>query len=239
MPIIDQDDILIGRTPLAEGGFGAVYNAKWKSANDIIVAVKVGRCMPREVNLIVTLKPHPNIITFHELVKVSEFETQIVMEFADKGSIYSYMKPFIDHGQRLAPTLSLQWAMEIALGVQYLHQNDIVHRDLKPQNVLLVGEKLQAKITDSGSVRNLEQTAKGAVFGTTQLYQAPESCPFEVDRVPIISKKYDTYSYSMMLWELLTTKEHFGGKKNFMGLFLEVVLKKNRPDINEIPGDFN
>ena len=68
MPIIDQDDILIGRTPLAEGGFGAVYKAKWKSANDIIVAVKVGRCMPRELNLMVTLKPHPNIITFHGLV---------------------------------------------------------------------------------------------------------------------------------------------------------------------------
>ena len=154
----------------------------------------------------VTLKPYPNIITFHGLVKVSEFEVQIVMEFVDKGSIYSYMKPFIDQGQHLAPTLSLQWAMEIALGVQYLHQNDIVHRDLKPQNVLLVGEKLQAKITDFGSVRNLEQTAKASVFGTTQLYQAPESCPFEVDRVPVISKKYDTYSYAIMLWELLTTK---------------------------------
>ena len=138
MPIIDQDDIVIGMVPLAEGGFGAVYKAQWKSANDMIVAVKVGRCMPCEVNLMVTLKPHPNIITFHGLVKVSEFETQIVMEFADKGSIYSYMKPFIDQGQRLAPALSLQWAMEIALGVQYLHQNDTVHRDLKLQNVLLV-----------------------------------------------------------------------------------------------------
>ena len=238
MPIIDQDDIVMGSAPLAEGGFGAVYKAQWKSAKNMIVAVKVGRCMPREINLMVTLKPHPNIIVFHGLLKVSEFETQIVMEFADKGSIYSHVKPFIDQGLRLAPTLSLQWAMEIALGVQYLHHNDIVHRDLKPQNVLLVGEKLQAKITDFGSVRNLEQTAKASVFGSTQLYQAPESCPFEVDRVPVISKKYDTYSYSLMLWELLTTKELFGGNKNFMALFLEIVLKKNRPDLNEIPDDF-
>ena len=42
MPIIDQDDIVIGRVPLAEGGFGAVYKVKWKSANNMIVAVKVG-----------------------------------------------------------------------------------------------------------------------------------------------------------------------------------------------------
>ena len=237
-PVINQDDIVMGSAPLAEGGFGAVYKAQWKSANNMIVAVKVGRCMPREINLMVSLKPHPNIIAFHGLVKVSEFETHIVMEFADKGSIYSHMKPFIDRCLRLAPALSLQWAMEIALGVQYLHRNDIVHRDLKPQNVLLVGEKLQAKITDFGSVRNLEQTAKASVFGSTQLYQAPESCPFEVDRVPVISKKYDTYSYALMLWELLTTKELFGGNKNFCALFFEVVLKNNRPDVSEIPGDF-
>ena len=41
-----------------------------------------------------------------------------------------------------------------------------------------------------------------------------------------------------MLWELLTTKELFGGNKNFCALFFEVVLKNNRPDVSEIPGDF-
>ena len=119
-PVINQDDIVMGSAPLAEGGFGAVYKAQWKSANNMIVAVKVGRCMPLEINRMVSLKPHPNIIAFHGLVKVSEFETHIVMEVADKGSIYSHMKPFIDRGLRLAPALSLQWAMEIALGVQYI-----------------------------------------------------------------------------------------------------------------------
>lgn len=131
------------------------------------------------------------------------------MEFADQGTIYTHMKALREKGKCLEPALSLQWAMEVALGMQHLHNNDIVHRDLKPQNVLLVGDELQAKLTDFGSVRELPSTAVASAFGTTLLYQAPESSPIEIGQLPVISKKYDSYSYGMLLWELLTSKHLF------------------------------
>lgn len=33
------------------------------------------------------------------------------------------------------------FALQIAKGINYLHDNDVTHRDLKPQNLLLTTEK--------------------------------------------------------------------------------------------------
>lgn len=234
--IIAIDDIEMDRSPIAQGGFGAVYRGQWKSANKT-VAVKVGQCTVREVDMFSTMEPHPNIITFYGLVKVSKIETRIVMEFADKGTIHTHMKALRGKGKRLEPALSLQWAMEVALGVQHLHNNDIVHRDLKPKNVLLVGEMLEAKLTDFGSVRDLPNTAIASAFGTTLLYQAPESSPMEIDKVAVISKKYDSYSYGIVLWELLTSKQPFDGM-NEKAVFFKVITENLRPNIGDIRSDF-
>ena len=236
MRIIAISDIVMDESPIAQGGFGAVYRAQWKSENKR-VAVKVGHCTAREIDMVSTVEPHPNIIAFYGLVKVSKHETRIIMELADQGTIHSHMKMAREKGKRLEPALSLQWAMEVALGVQHLHTNDIVHRDLKPQNVLLVGEKLQAKLTDFGSVRELPSTAVASAFGTTLLYQAPESSPMEIGQVPVISKKYDSYSYGMMLWELLSSKQLFEGLNEKMA-FLKVITEDLRPDVKDIRSDF-
>ena len=234
--IIAISDIAMDESPIAQGGFGAVYRAQWKSENKR-VAVKVGHCTVREIDMVSTVEPHLNIIAFYGVVKVSKHETRIIMELADQGTIYSHMKMVREKGKCLEPALSLQWAMEVALGVQHLHNNDIVHRDLKPQNVLLVGEKLQAKLTDFGSVRELPSTAVASAFGTTLLYQAPESSPMEIGQVPVISKKYDSYSYGMMLWELLSSKQLFEGLNEKMA-FLKVIAENLRPDVKDIRSDF-
>ena len=236
MQIIAISDIAMDESPIAQGGFGAVYKAQWKSENKR-VAVKVGHCTAREIDMVSTVEPHPNIIAFYGLVKVSKHETRIIMELADQGTIYSHMKMVREKGKCLEPALSLQWAMEVASGVQHLHTNDIVHRDLKPQNVLLVGEKLQAKLTDFGSVRELPSTAVASAFGTTLLYQAPESSPMEIGQVPVISKKYDSYSYGFMLWELLSSKQLFEGLNEKMA-FLKVITENLRPNVKDIRSDF-
>ena len=234
--VIAIDDIEMDKSPVAQGGFGAVYAGLWKSENRR-VAVKVGHTTAREIDMVSKIESHPNIITFYGLVKVSKIETRIVMELADKGTIYSHMKTLRREGKYLEPALSLQWAMEVALGVQHLHNNDIVHRDLKPKNVLLVGEKLKATLTDFGSVRDLPNTAVASVFGTTLLYQAPESSPMEVDKVAIISKKYDSYSYGVILWELLTSKQPFEGMNEKMAFF-KVITENYRPNVEDIRSDF-
>nr|GMD30291.1 protein ECERIFERUM 3-like [Ipomoea batatas] len=59
----------------------------------------------------------------------------IVMEYLPKGDLRTYL----DTNGTLKPTKALRFAMDIARGMNYLHENKpeaIIHRDLEPSNVL-------------------------------------------------------------------------------------------------------
>ena len=47
---------------------------------------------------------------------------------------------------------ALEWALQVASGMAYLHRKEYVHRDMKPQNVLL-NESNRALVADLGTVR--------------------------------------------------------------------------------------
>jgi len=49
-------------------------------------------------------------------------------------------------------TQALEWALQVASGMEYLHRKGYVHRDMKPQNVLL-NKSNDALVADLGTVR--------------------------------------------------------------------------------------
>lgn len=56
------------------------------------------------------------------------------MEFCPYGPLYNLLKD----GEEVPPQRLVNWAKQIAAGMQYLHSNKIIHRDLKsPKSVLL------------------------------------------------------------------------------------------------------
>ena len=78
---------------------------------------------------------HPNIVTFF-CACLKAPNCCIVLEYCSRGSLESVLRdPVIpiDHPKRL------QFAMDIARGMNYLHSQDppIIHRDLKSDNVLV------------------------------------------------------------------------------------------------------
>lgn len=50
------------------------------------------------------------------------------MEYCPNGTLYNYLHK---EENQLSPRLTVDWAVQIASGMQYLHQHKIIHRDLK------------------------------------------------------------------------------------------------------------
>lgn len=126
----------------------------------------------------------------------------------------------------LTPSDRMIIAIDVARGLQYLHERNIIHRDLKSLNVLLDKNK-RARISDFGLARitsSLQQIPLTGNIGTTP-WMAPE--------VLISSPAYDTradvYSYGILLWELLTCETPYKGIS--ADKIITMVLKNHRPPL--------
>ena len=180
-----------------------MFRGKWKARKGEVVAVK--KCtltgtkrdpdIPREVQILSSVPEHPHIIAFYG-ISINFPDILIVTEFAEKGSLFNYL-----HKEKQVPTVdqSLAWALEVAQGMEHLHNHDIIHRDLKSANILLSTE-MTAKVCDFGTARYLSHTTMQTKASGTFRWMAPEV----MEAVEAnINKKCDSFSYGMVVYELL------------------------------------
>ncbi|XP_070158287.1 mitogen-activated protein kinase kinase kinase 11 isoform X2 [Polyergus mexicanus] len=199
------------------GGFGKVYRGIWKKRE---VAVKAARQdageepsvtlenVRQEAKLFWLLK-HENIVQL-EGVCLKMPNMCLVMEYARGGSLNRVLS-----GRKIRPSVLVDWAIQIARGMDYLHNKapiSLIHRDLKSSNVLL-SEPIEnddfqhktLKITDFGLAREVYKTTRMSAAGT-YAWMAPE-----VIKKSIFSKASDVWSYGVLLWELLTGETPYKG----------------------------
>jgi serine/threonine protein kinase len=53
------------------------------------------------------------------------------------GTLEEYIKNVRSRGETIDPDTIVQWAVQIALAMQYVHSKRILHRDLKTANIFL------------------------------------------------------------------------------------------------------
>ncbi|XP_071440662.1 mitogen-activated protein kinase kinase kinase 9-like isoform X3 [Hetaerina americana] len=213
---IDFSELDLGEV-IGVGGFGKVYRGFWRGQE---VAVKAARQDPdedisvtmenvrQEAKLFWLLK-HENIVSL-EGVCLQIPNLCLVMEYARGGSLNRVLA-----GRKIRPDVLVDWAIQIARGMNYLHNGapiSLIHRDLKSSNVLLSepieNDDLQfktLKITDFGLAREVYKTTRMSAAGT-YAWMAPE-----VIKTSTFSKASDVWSYGVLLWELLTGETPYKG----------------------------
>ncbi|KAL2728049.1 vascular endothelial growth factor receptor 1-like [Vespula maculifrons] len=95
----------------------------------------------------------------------------------------------------------IQFALDIAKGMEHLESKGIIHRDLAARNILLTSN-LSLKISDFGLSRNGIYTINDMSSKIRQLpvrWMSPETLQ---DR--IFSSKSDVWSFAVVLWEIGT-----------------------------------
>ncbi|KAJ3589946.1 hypothetical protein NHX12_007903, partial [Muraenolepis orangiensis] len=135
---IDFSELVLEEV-IGAGGFGKVYKGVWREEE---VAVKAARQDPdedisvtaesvrQEARLFWMLR-HPNIISLRG-VCLREPNLCLVMEYARGGGLNRALA-----GKKVPPRVLVNWAVQIATGMNYLHNQTIVpviHRDLKSSN---------------------------------------------------------------------------------------------------------
>ncbi|GMH39462.1 hypothetical protein BSKO_07360 [Bryopsis sp. KO-2023] len=118
---------------------------------------------------------HPHVIQFRRLLELRG-QVGIVMEFADGGNLFDYVK----QRRRLEETLARWFFQQLILAVDYCHRKGVVNRDIKLENLLLQNDQLfpQLKLCDFGYSKNDDDSLPKSMVGSPN-YMAPEVLSFQ------------------------------------------------------------
>ncbi|CAK9208453.1 unnamed protein product [Sphagnum troendelagicum] len=239
--LIKFDDVDVhGKERLGEGSFGTVFKCEFLGGT---AAAKVfGRPqntsrkdVENEVNLLAKLQ-HPNVVQFigHTF---NETQEVIVLELM-RQDLESYLASRMA-GNEGRPPLPLLGAVDVMLqiahGMNYLHESHVMHRDLKARNVLINvvkdDENLElswsrhVKIADFGLSKLKDNSQFTTMDMGTTPWRAPEVFDQEDNKDTKYTKAADVYSFAMVFFEVLTGKTPFSDVRR-KGLYKKVCRGK-------------
>ena len=176
----------------------------------------------RESKLLQKLN-HQNIVEY-----IDSFEDDgclyIVTHYCDAGDLAKIIKRakkakrgYFDEEQ------ILNWFIQIAMAVDYIHSRKVLHRDLKTGNVFVTGLNV-IKLGDFGIAKVLDSTLEQAntVVGTPY-YMSPEVCENKA-----YNYKSDLWAMGCILYELCTLNHAFDAS-NLLGLVFKIVQESYPP----------
>ncbi|AWP03084.1 putative serine/threonine-protein kinase Nek4 [Scophthalmus maximus] len=198
---------------VGKGSYGEVNLVKHKSDRKQYVIKKLNlttsskrerHAAEQEAQLLSQLR-HPNIVTYKESWEGNDCQLYIVMGFCEGGDLYHRLKQ--QKGELLPERQVVEWFVQIAMALQYLHERNILHRDLKTQNIFLTKTNI-IKVGDLGIARVLDnQNDMASTLIGTPYYMSPElfsNKPY--------NHKSDVWALGCCVYEMSTLKHAFNAK---------------------------
>jgi eukaryotic-like serine/threonine-protein kinase len=142
---------------------------------------------------------HPNICTVYEIGD-SEGIPYIAMAYIEGETL----KDRVENGP-LAMNDVIDYAGQIARGLQSAHRKHITHRDIKSANIIVTPDG-QIKIMDFGLAKlagRTQLTQEGSTAGTV-MYMSPEQA-----RGEDVDHRTDIWSSGVVLYEMITGRLPF------------------------------
>ena len=225
-----QDFILEESLFLGQDGFrGTVIEfGKWKGRK---VAIKYGE-MGRhkyEAGILQKLGKHSSIV---ELLKeYKEGEKFIILECVGHGRT---LRDVFEEKIKFSLQECIDLLLQLAKGIQHIHDKNIIHHDIKDNNILIHENVL--KICDFELSVESEKGIKGC--GTSE-WMAPE-VSYDYDR-SVISNKIDIYGFGKIFMKMVSSGRNIDIIKYSFPLELFDLMyqcterfPENRPDIYKI-----
>lgn len=214
--MLNPGTMLSGRYEIIEmvgsGGMSEVYKAKCHVLNRF-VAIKVLKPeFSSDVNFVTKFRieaqsaaglSHPNIVNVYD-VGEDNGVYYIVMELVEGITLKEYIQK---HG-RIEPKEAIDFAIQIAQGVQAAHEHHTIHRDIKPQNIILANNGT-LKVTDFGIAKAASSSTTTTNAMGSVHYISPEQA-----RGGFSDERSDIYSLGITLYEMLTGHVPFEGENN-------------------------
>ncbi|XP_070574675.1 serine/threonine-protein kinase Nek11-like isoform X3 [Ptychodera flava] len=215
---------------LGSGNFGTaflVFDMKAKKGdeeNKVLKEIAVGELAPdetvdavHEAKLLSRLK-NPGIVKFHDSFLDGEFFC-LITEFCEGGDLDERITKAKKQGKSFEQNQVMDWFVQLALAVDYMHGRRVLHRDLKTRNIFLKNN--MCKIGDFGISRVLMGTTDMAsTFTGTPYYMSPEVLKHEG-----YNSKSDVWSIACILYELCALEHAFEGQ-SLMGVMYKIVEGK-------------
>ena len=221
---------------LGHGEYGTVHRGTLLQGQDKTpVAIKLLKValdktkiqeFSREARLLRDYK-HPNIVQFFG-VSFDQEPIELCMELADGGSLDKFLKK---SSPKTNVATKLQFCVDAARGLSYLHAKNCVHRDVSARNCLVSNGRI--KISDFGLAYQLTHAAA-----------ANRNQPTNVEKMPVrwlapeamsgnYSLQSDVYSFGVLMWEIFSNAQTPFDGKPLLQVFNEVQhhnLRLERPD---------
>jgi WD40 repeat protein/serine/threonine protein kinase len=227
------------------GGFGRVYKVYHRAWNRTMavktpvigqyITTKQKETFKGECETWINLGLHPNITPCH-YVRDLDGALRVFSDYADAGSLADWInsRKLYEGSKKEILTRILDFAIQLARGLEYAHTRKVIHQDVKPSNALIWRDG-SLKITDfglagarykSGIIDATSETilAADTIFVDGAGAMTPQYCSPEQAAGDKLTRRTDIWSWAVTILEMFTgeaTWQHGTAAGKALSAYLE------------------